>query len=275
LDEHALLPIPSNGGVVSGRVQDPHGQPLSNAEVSVVNAAGRAVVRGQTDAFGAFVATLTPGSYRVTANASGYRGVSCPAAIQAGGHATLGTLALPPGEALEPPVPGLWRIDPVHSSVRFVARHLALSRIHGAFTRFGGTIEIGHRAEDCLVEVSIDAASIYTGNPDRDTHLRSSDFLDVDRYPEIHFVSTRFAHQRGDRWRIDGLLSLHGITDGVRLDANYQGTRSWNGLRAGITATTELHRAHFTLDWQQMLSRGITVIGSTIDIVVDIQAVHD
>ncbi|HEX3792694.1 MAG TPA: YceI family protein [Pseudonocardiaceae bacterium] len=275
LDEHALVPIPVNGGLLSGRIADATGKPLSNADISVVNSFGHAVVHGETDTFGSFVAALAPGAYQVTARAGGYLGISCAAEIDAGGHAALGTLSMEASETQTPPAVGTWRIDPAHSSIRFVARHLAMSRIHGTFNRFGGTIEIAPALEDCLADVVIDAASIDTGNNERDTHLRSADFLDITRYPTINFSSSRFVHLRGDQWSIEGALTMHGATDSVRLDANFLGTRTWNGTRAACTATTELHRAHYTMNWQQILSRGITVVGSTIDIILDVQAVHE
>jgi polyisoprenoid-binding protein YceI len=154
-----------------------------------------------------------------------------------------------------------------------VARHIALSRVYGQFTRFRGSIHIAEAIEDSSIDVLIDAASIETHNPQRDAHLRSQDFLAVEDHPQLQFASTRFAVRAGNSWTIDGELTIRGRTNDVRLDTIYLGTQSWNGTRVGATATTSLHREHFTLNWQQMVARGIPVVGSTIQVHLDIQAV--
>lgn len=271
----AVLPLPINAGLLEVQVHDEVGKPLSGVTVEILNWGGHHVVHGETDPFGMFVATLHAGTYSVTARAAGHRLVTTGVEIAAGGHSRLGPLTLESSEELALPRPGLWRIDPAHSSIRFTARHLALSRIHGQFNRFAGTIEITSAVEGSLIDLVIDAASVDTRNEQRDAHLRSADFLDVDRFPTIEFVSTRFTHLRGQHWRIDGSLNMHGTAGDVRLDTAYLGTREWNGSRTACTATTQLHRGHFTLNWQQVRAGGVAVVGSTIEILLDIQAVHE
>ncbi len=269
----ALMPIPLTGGLLSGEVRDGEGRPLPGAEVSVFDRSSKRVAHADTDVYGFFAAAVQPGAYRVQAEAGGYQTAYERVDVEWGTHRPVGQLTLAPDDTLAVPAVGLYVIDPDHSAVRFVARHIALSRVYGLFREFTGQIRIEPRFEDSHAEVLIDAASVWTNNDARDTHLRSADFLDVERFPKLHFTSHRFARASGNRWLIDGELTLHGMTSDVQLDTVYLGMQEWNGVRAGCRATTELHREHFTVNWQQMLSRGVPVVGSTIDIQLDVQAV--
>jgi polyisoprenoid-binding protein YceI len=269
----ALMPIPLTGGLVSGEVRDDEGKPLPNAEVSIFDRASKRVAHSDTDAYGFFAAAVQPGSYRIRAEAGGYQSLHDRTEVEWGAHNALGQLILVPDETLTVPTSGIYEIDPDHSSVRFVARHIAMSKVYGQFQQFSGQIRVAERFEDSQVEVLIDAASVFTNVAKRDEHLRSADFLDVARFPKLHFTSHRFSRPGGNRWLIDGELTLHGMTSDVQLDATYLGMQEWNGLRAGCTATTELHREHFTVNWQQMLARGLPVIGSTIQITLDVQGI--
>lgn len=268
----ALVPIPLTGGLLSTEIRDEDGKPLPGAEVSVFDRGGKRVAHADTDVYGFFSAALQPGSYRIQAEAGGYQTVFERAEVDWGTHTELGQLVLMADETLTVPSPGLYEIDADHSSVRFVARHIALSKVYGQFREFVGQIRIEPTFEDSHVEVLIDAASVWTNSPTRDTHLRSADFLDVERFPKLHFTSHRFVRSGGSHWLIDGELTLHGMTSDVQLDTTYLGMQEWNGVRAGCRATTQLHREHFTVNWQQMLSRGVPVVGSTIEITLDVQA---
>jgi polyisoprenoid-binding protein YceI len=270
---HALMPIPLTGGLLSGEVRDTEGKPLSGAKVSVFDRSSKRVAHTDTDAYGFFAAAVVPGDYRIRAEAGGYQSLYNRTEVAWGAHKPLGRLTLVPDETLTVPTPGVYEIDPAHSAIRFVARHIALSRVYGQFQEFSGQIRIADRFEDSQIEVLVDTASVFTSNDQRDEHLRSADFLDVARFPKLHFTSHRFARPGGNRWLIDGELTLHGMTSDVQLDATYLGMQEWNGLRAGATATAELHREHFTVNWQQMLSRGVPVVGSTIQITLDVQGV--
>lgn len=268
----ALVPIPLTGGVLSGEIRDDDGKPLPGAEVSVFDRASQRVAHADTDVYGFFAAAVQPGIYRIQAEAGGYQTAFERAEVEWGTHTEFGQLMLTPDDTLTVPTPGLYQIDPDHSSVRFVARHIALSRVYGMFRAFAGQIRIEPTFEDSHVEVLINAASVWTNNDARDTHLRSADFLDVERFPKLHFTSHRFSRPGGNRWLIDGELTLHGMTSDVQLDTTYLGMQEWNGVRAGCRATTQLHREHFTVNWQQVLSRGVPVVGSTIEITLDVQA---
>lgn len=273
-DRHALVPIPLTGGVLSGQVRDVRGDALPGTEISVLDAADRRVAHVETDPFGRFVASLNPGRYRVRVEAGGYRQLSDVVEVEWGQHADMGVLALGEDPELRPPRPGLFVIDGDHSSVRFVARHIGLSKVYGRFDRFQGWIRIAEPFEDSSAEVVIDAASIDTNSEARDTHLRSADFLDVERFPELRFTSVRFVAAGGNRWTVDGDLTLHGLTSDVALDTTFLGSAEWNGDRVGAVATTQLHREHFTLNWQQTIAKGLPVVGSTIEIELDVQAVR-
>jgi polyisoprenoid-binding protein YceI len=269
----ALVPIPLTGGLLSGEVRDDVGRPLPGAEVSIFDRASKLVARSDTDAYGFFAAAVVPGTYRIRAEAGGYQSLHDRTQVEWGTHTALGALTLVPDHTLTVPTPGLYEIDPDHSSVRFVARHIAMSRVYGQFHEFSGRVRIAEPFEHSQVEVVIESASVFTNAPKRDEHLRSADFLDVARFPRLLFSSRRFARPGGNRWLIDGELTLHGMSSDVQLDAVYLGMQEWNGTRAGCFATTELHREHFTVNWQQMVARGVPVVGSTIEIVLDIQGV--
>jgi polyisoprenoid-binding protein YceI len=120
-----------------------------------------------------------------------------------------------------------------------------MSRVFGRFNQFG-QLQIAERFEDSHVDVLIEAASVDTQIMQRDDHLRSADFLDAERFPQLRFSSTRFSRRDGNKWLIDGELSLHGPTSDVALDTTFLGIQEWNGTRAGAIARTELHREHFT-----------------------------
>ncbi|GAA4862179.1 YceI family protein [Pseudonocardia benzenivorans] len=270
----ALMPIPLTGGLLSGQVRDADGKPVGGAEVSVFDRSNRRVAHADSDPFGYFAAAVVPGDYRVRTDFGGFQSVSNSVEVEWGKHAELGDILLIADPSLEPPAPGVYEIDADHSAVRFVARHIALSKVYGRFNDFRGLIRIEDPLEQSSVEVVIDAASVDTNVEARDAHLRSADFLDVERFPQLRFNSTRFTRRTGNHWLVDGELTLHGLTSDVQLDTTFLGMQEWNGLRAGVVATTELHREHFTLNWQQMLSKGVPVVGSTIEISLDIQGVY-
>lgn len=269
----AVMPIPLTGGLLSGEVRDADGKPLPGAEISVFDRSSKRVAHSDTDAYGFFAHAVQPGDYRIRAEAGGYQTLHERAGVEWGAHHTVGQLTLVPDETLTTPVPGVYEIDPDHSAVRFVARHIAMSRVYGQFQEFSGQVRIAEDFEESHVEVLIDAASVFTNAEKRDEHLRSADFLDVARFPKLHFTSHRFSRAGGNRWLIDGELTLHGMTSDVQLDTTYLGMQEWNGLRAGCLASTQLHREHFTVNWQQMLARGVPVVGSTIEITLDVQGV--
>ncbi|MFI2199994.1 YceI family protein [Streptomyces sp. NPDC020192] len=266
---------PPGAGVLSCRVVDPVNEPVSGAECTVSDTMGRKVMCGGTDPYGTFMATVPAGEYRLALSAEGYTPYRTTALVGENSLSSLGDVTLQVSQPPEPPAPGDWEIEPTHSSIGFTARHIGLARIHGQFTSFAGAVRIGERVERSAMHVVIDAASIDTGVRMRDDHLRSADFLDVERFPTLEFYSDRFVHKGGTRWAVTGALSLHGVTRTVTLDTEYLGLG--NGMegevRAACRATTELHRDDFTVSWQSMLARGIAVVGSSVRVDLDVQLV--
>jgi polyisoprenoid-binding protein YceI len=176
-------------------------------------------------------------------------------------------------------VPGLtagtWTIDPVHSEVGFSVRHLMVSKIKGGFEKFEGAITVGEDALASAVEASIDVTSINTREPNRDAHLRSADFFEVDKYPAITFTSTGIEPKGGD-YAVTGDLTIKGVTKSVVLELEFNGVNGdpWGGTRAGFTAETEISRSDFGVDIQLPLDGGGVVVGDKIKITLEIEAVQ-
>jgi polyisoprenoid-binding protein YceI len=271
----AAVQTPQNAGVLSCRVLDPVNEPVPHAEFVVSDAMGRKIVSGGADPYGSFVATVPAGEYRLAVSADGYTPYRATSLVAENSLASLGDVTLQVAHPPELPAPGDWEIEPMHSSIAFTARHIGLARIHGRFNSFAGVVRIADPVEHSAMHVVIDAASIDTNMRMRDDHLRSADFLDVQRFPTIEFYSERFVHRGGSRWALTGALSLHGVTRTVTLDTEYLGLG--NGMegevRAACLATTELRRDDFTVSWQTMLARGIAVVGPSIEIELDVQVV--
>jgi polyisoprenoid-binding protein YceI len=167
-----------------------------------------------------------------------------------------------------------WNIDASHSNLQFSVRHMVISKVRGAFERFAGSFELDASNTPSNVNVTIDASSIQTREPKRDEHLRSRDFLDVATYPTLSFVGTSAA-PRGDHFEIRGELSLHGVTRPVVLEAEFQGAGKdpWGGERAAFSARASIDREAFGLHWNQVLEAGGVLVGTKIDIEIEVQAV--
>lgn len=171
-------------------------------------------------------------------------------------------------------VPGTWSIDPVHSEVGFVARHLVVSKVRGKFTRFEGTITIAEDPLSSTAQASIDAASIFSGDDTRDAHLRSADFLDVEKYPKLAFAS-RSLRPEGDRYVLSGDLTIRDVTRQVDLVVELNGVAPdpYGGTRAGFSAATEINRRDFGLAWNAAVEGGGLVVGEKVAIEIEIEAI--
>jgi polyisoprenoid-binding protein YceI len=174
------------------------------------------------------------------------------------------------------PAAGDWELDPVHTSAQFVARHLMVSKVRGKFTEVSGTIHIAEDATESSVEVRIDPASVETGDEQRDAHLRSPDFLDVERYPEITFRSTSIEGSSPSHFLVHGELTVHGVTRPVTLEAEYHGVTAdpWGGRRAGFSATTEVDREDFGLTWNVAIEAGGFVVGKKVRLELEVEAIE-
>jgi polyisoprenoid-binding protein YceI len=169
-----------------------------------------------------------------------------------------------------------WNIDPSHSGVHFTVRHMVISKVRGAFERWQGTVDFDEQNPSASkVAVSIDAASIATREEKRDAHLRSPDFLDVEKYPQLTFASTKVEKLDGGDYRVSGDLTLHGVTKPVVLEAEFLGGGKdpWGNERIGFAARTTINRKEFGLNWNQVLEAGGVLVGEKIEITLDVQAV--
>jgi polyisoprenoid-binding protein YceI len=172
-----------------------------------------------------------------------------------------------------------WQIDPMHSIIEFGVKHMMFTTVRGRFKDVKGTIEAGKNdAAGSMVSVEIAAASIDTGVADRDTHLRSADFLDVESFPLITFRSKRVegaAEKEDDKLRVIGDLTIRGKSIEVTLDCVYEGMGKdpWGGTRAGVRATTKLDRRDWGLQWNQALETGGILVGNELRIEIEVQAV--
>ncbi|HEY8728764.1 MAG TPA: YceI family protein [Acidothermaceae bacterium] len=169
---------------------------------------------------------------------------------------------------------GTWVIDPVHSEVGFTVRHMMVSKVRGRFARFEGQIVTGATPLESSVTASIDLASIDTNNAQRDGHIRSADFFDVETYPTMTYQSTG-VRQDGDDLVLDGNLTLKGVTKTVplRLEANGFGPDPYGGTRAGFSAYAEINRRDFGVDFQAALETGGVVVADKVAIHLEIEAV--
>jgi polyisoprenoid-binding protein YceI len=171
----------------------------------------------------------------------------------------------------------IWAVDPVHSSVEFAVRHLMITTVKGRFAEVQGDVVL-----DALdpagssANITIAVASIDTREPQRDAHLRSADFFEVDRYPTMTFRSTRVAGHSPEAFTLIGDLTIHGVTREVALDVTSEGRSKdpWGGQRAGFSATTRIKRSDYGLTWNQLLETGGLAVSDEVKISLDVQLVN-
>jgi polyisoprenoid-binding protein YceI len=169
---------------------------------------------------------------------------------------------------------GTWKLDPNHTVVGAVARHLMVTKVRGRFKVFEGAIHVEERIEDSWAELDIDAASIDTGVEDRDNHLRSADFLNVEDFPKITFRSTKVERTGEDTLRVTGDLTIRGVTEPVTLNVTYEGSTPdpWGGTRAAFTATGEIEREQWDMTWNVVLESGGVLVSKKIQLEIEAQA---
>lgn len=177
-------------------------------------------------------------------------------------------------DGLELPQAGTWVIDPAHSSVEIVARHMVISKVRGRFDRFSGTILVADRPEDSSVELVIDANSIDTAEARRDEHLRGADFLETDVYPQVTFRSTTVeAGRKAGHWLVTGDLTVRDVTRPVTVDVELEGVGSaYGGPRLVLSSEFEVDREQFGLTWNMALEAGGVLVGRQLKIELSIQA---
>jgi polyisoprenoid-binding protein YceI len=176
----------------------------------------------------------------------------------------------------QPVALGTWQIDPKHSSAEFAVRHMMVTTVKGHITGIEGTIEADEADPTrSTVRASLDVATIETRDPQRDAHLRSADFFDVEEFPKVTFESTRI-EPAGDRYRVVGNLTLHGVTREIVLDTSLEGRQRdpWGSERAGFSAQTVIDRRDFGLTWNQALEAGAVLVGNDVRISIEVEAVR-
>jgi polyisoprenoid-binding protein YceI len=170
----------------------------------------------------------------------------------------------------------IWNIDIAHSAIHFSVRHMVVSKTRGRFSRFSGQLEFDpDNPEAAKVDVTIEPASIDTADAQRDGHLRSADFFDVEKFPVASFKSTAVEDLGGDKYRISGDLTIRGITKPVAFDATYEGSGKdpWGGERAGFSAGTTIDRRQFGLEWNKALETGGVLVGEKVELSLEVEAV--
>jgi len=179
-------------------------------------------------------------------------------------------------EGLTIPAPGTYILDEAHRRVGFVARHMMVSKVRGQFADATATITVAENPLDSSVTAAIQAASIQTGQADRDAHLRSGDFLDVEKYPTLEFRSTGVKSHRGNKFILAGELTIRDVTRPVELEVEFEGAgRSPFGQDIfGFTATTEIDREEFGLTWNVALETGGVLVGKKIKIEIEGEAIR-
>ena len=169
-----------------------------------------------------------------------------------------------------------WAIDPAHTTVEFAVKHLMISTVRGRFADLSGTVELDDQnPAESTVDVTINVASIDTRQADRDAHLRSADFFDVERFPTMRFKSTGITRD-GDALNVAGDLTIRGVTRPVALRVTEEGRTQdpWGGQRIGYAASTKINRRDFGLTWNQALETGGFVVGDEVKISADVEVVR-
>lgn len=170
--------------------------------------------------------------------------------------------------------PGNWNLDPAHSSIEFVARHLVVTKVRGKFSSYSATTEIAEDLTQSKISAEIDVASISTNDNDRDTHLKSADFFDVENFPKITFTSTSIK-PAGSNYQLSGDLTIHGTTRSVTLDLEFNGVTKdpWGNTRTGYTLTGEISRKDFGMEWNVPLEGSGMLVSDKIQLNLEVQLI--
>ncbi|HEY1222544.1 MAG TPA: YceI family protein [Acidimicrobiales bacterium] len=173
------------------------------------------------------------------------------------------------------PAPGVYNVDPVHSTVSFIARHLVAAKVRGNFTEFSGTITIGDSIEASSVVAEVQASSITTANEMRDGHLKSADFLDLEHFPTLTLKSTKITAKGGDNYELLADLTVRGVTKPVTFQLEYLGTGPSMAPGVNVTGfevTGEIDRRDFGVNFEGTLENGSLVVGNKIGIEIAVEA---
>jgi polyisoprenoid-binding protein YceI len=179
-------------------------------------------------------------------------------------------------DGVEYPAVGTYAIDVSHTRIGFAVRHMAVSKVRGDFTDFSGTIEVAEDPADSKVSVTIQAGSVDTRDENRDNHLRTNDFFDVENFPVWTFNSTAVRPVTPGEWNVDGDLTIRGVTKPVTLDVTLEGVvKDPYGLhRVGFSAKTSIDREDFGVSFNGVMEAGGVIVGKKVDIDIEAEATH-
>jgi polyisoprenoid-binding protein YceI len=169
-----------------------------------------------------------------------------------------------------------YAIDPTHSRLGFVVRHLGFSKVRGSFEQFEGVVRLAPGDLSTLeAEATVQATSITTNEPKRDAHLRSADFFEVETFPTITFTSTEVRDVSGTEFTLVGEFSMHGVTKTIELAGEYlgEGGDPWGGTRVAFEARTKVNRKEYGLNWNVALEAGGFLVSEDVELVLEVQAV--
>ena len=174
------------------------------------------------------------------------------------------------------PAPGTFDLDPAHTRIGFSARHMMVSKVRGRFADFTGSITVAGEPLESTAEAVIKTASIDTGSADRDQHLISPDFLDVEKFPEITFTTTKVIARHGAEFTVLGNLTIKDVTRPVELKLELEGVGNspWGKQVLGYSMTTEIDREDFGITWNVALETGGVLVGKTVKIEIEGEAVR-
>lgn len=175
---------------------------------------------------------------------------------------------------IQAPSPGVWDVDAAHTSVEFIGRHLVFTKVRGRFTGVSGAVTVADDPNASSVDITLDATSITTGTPDRDGHLKSADFFDVETYPVISFKSTS-VEWKGQEGTVTGDLTVRGVSKPITLDVELTGvvTDPWGGDRAVFSASGEVDREDWGLTWNMALESGGVLVSKKIRFEIETEIV--
>jgi polyisoprenoid-binding protein YceI len=168
-----------------------------------------------------------------------------------------------------------WKLDPAHSGAEFKVKHMMISNVKGSFSGLSGTLT-EHTVDSTLsgIEASVDVSTVSTGDLQRDGHLKSADFFDVEKFPTMTFKSTQVERKSGDEYAVTGDLTLHGVTKPVTFAVegpSAPGKDPWGNTRIGLSATAKINRKDFGLSWNSALETGGLLVGEDVHIALEVQ----
>ncbi|MDF0706087.1 MAG: YceI family protein [Bacteroidota bacterium] len=170
----------------------------------------------------------------------------------------------------------IWKLDPTHSELTFKVKHLMISNVKGEFTKFDATIE-GEKFEDSTISATVQTASVFTNNEERDGHLQSADFFEVENYPEMKFSSTSITKESEDEFKLTGDLTIKGTTKTITLDVDFGGymTDPYGNQKAGFSIEGKLNRKDFGLNWNAALETGGVLVSDEVKLAAELQFVKE